>query len=260
MSRSKNDLSFLTLPQYETELMGELTIHGGNGVVASDWHLPIVSEASIRHLITTAKRMKATDWLAIPGDWFNFDALSDYMPKQDDHDLSTEILISRKLMRILLRTFDRIIVALGNHDVRIMRALGFKMKFEQSMALCFGELPFEFGDRLEFTGRDYILNDTSEGLWRFCHTNQYSKNQLIVPSQIADINQQHVAAGHRHHHSIGLSPSGLWVVELGGLFDHNRTAYLKRWSSSHPHWQNGYMVLRDGVPYLPMLQESRFAG
>jgi hypothetical protein len=253
MSR-KTDLSFLTLPRYETQsLMREVVIRGGSGVASSDWHLPLTSESAVLHLINEAKRRKATDWLAIAGDWFNFDALSDYLPKQRDHELYDEIIMSRRLMRILLSLFDVVYVGVGNHDVRLVKALGHRMRFEHSMELCFGSLPEQMLNRLVFTGRDYLLHTSPEGDWRFCHTNQYAATQLTRPAKIADTFQQHVLTGHAHHHALGRSPSGLWIGEMGGMFDVEKTVYIKRWTTTHPRMAQGYFVLRDGVPSAPML-------
>lgn len=247
------DLSFLTLPQYETELMGELRVPSGRGAVASDWHLPIVRESTVRTLIESARKNKATDFLAIPGDWFNMDVLSDHMPKQSDHDLIDEIIMSRKLMRVLLDIFDQVFVSMGNHDVRLMRSLGYKMRFEHSMMLCFGELPDRLRKNVKFTGRDYLLHDSPEGEWRFCHTNQYSRQQLSVPAALADKYRQHVLGAHRHHHAAGYSPSGYMIGELGCLADTERTTYLSRWSNSFPVWQQGFFLLLNGQPVAPLL-------
>lgn len=259
MSQSKKsgqplDLSFLTLPQYETELMGELWTPGGSGVASSDWHLPIVKEEIVRRLISDAKKHKATDWLIVAGDWFNFDVLSDYLPKQVDHTLMDEIKVSQRLMRILLGVFGVVLVGLGNHDVRLVRSLGYKMRFEHSMEICFGTLPESMRERILFTGRDYILHDSPEGVYRSCHTNNYSPNQLTIPSQIADIHQTHVLAAHRHHHALGFSKAGYRIGEMGGLMDGDRTAYLKRWTGSFPKWQNGYFIIdKNGDLRAPML-------
>jgi len=249
------DLSFLTLDRYEADLMKEITINGGRGVIASDWHIPIVSEEWVRHLIHHARKNKATDWLLVPGDWFNFDVLSQYDPKQSDHTLVDELAISSRLMRILLGIFDEVIVCLGNHDVRFQRALGFKIRFEQSMRMCFGTLPESMLAKMRFTNLDYALVETPEGTWRGCHTNQYSKTQLVVPASIADMECQHVAAAHRHHCAFGYSPSGRWAVELGGMMNADKTMYLKRWSSNHPKWRNGYLILLDGIPLMPCFQK-----
>ena len=249
------DLSFLTLPRYETQdLMREVVLPGGDGVCSSDWHLPIVSEATVLSLIQNARKRKATDWLVIAGDFFNFDALSDYMPKQGgDHGLMDEIQMSRKLMRILLGVFDEVYVSLGNHDDRILRKLGFTMRFEQSMSLCIGNLPDKMADKLKFSNRDYVIIKSDEGPWRVCHTRQYAMRQLHIPSDIADIYQMNVLAGHRHHHALGYSKGGFRIGELGWLGDEEKTCYIKRWTSTHPRMQQGYVILKDGRPIAPLL-------
>lgn len=249
-----DDLAFLDYPLRDPRVMDSVCIVGGSGTVASDWHLPLTSKFHVMHLIEQARKNKATDWLAIPGDWWNFDAISDYYPKQSDHTLMGEIQSGRKLMKLLFSVFDRIVVALGNHDERYMKKLGFSILFEQSMELCFGDMPEGLRSRLEFTGLDSIIIATEDGPVLTCHTRQYSKNQLVVPAQIADIERCHVIAGHRHHHAVGFSPSGYRVGESGGLFDSERTYYIRRYKSSHPKFQPGYFIIRQNGEWLaPML-------
>jgi hypothetical protein len=156
-------------------------------------------------------------------------------------------------MRILLGTFDDVYVALGNHDLRAVKAMGFKIRFEHAMEMLLGNLPDSMMDRLHFTGRDYLIHPSPEGEWRFCHTRQYAVSALSVPMRIADINQQHVIAAHRHHHALGRSPSGLWAGEAGMLMDDSKVSYIQRWTTTHPKMAKGFFIIKNGVPAAPLL-------
>ena len=224
----------------------------GDWMITSDWHMPIVDYGLVDRMISDAKRLGIKK-LIVAGDWFNFDALSDYFPKQQDAGFPVELQDSNRLMDYLLNWFDEIVLTLANHDIRITKQLGYKLRFDHSMRVCFYDIDPKRMNKITITNRDYVLVDTPKGVWRICHTNNYSKTQLAYPSKLAEKYRQHVAAGHRHHHAIGFSVSGYNVLELGGLFDASRTEYLSRWSNDFPIWQQGYSALIGGKVYCPML-------
>ena len=239
-----------------TPLMDEIRIRG-NGLVSSDWHIPLTSHELIAQAIESAIAHGCTDYCAIVGDYFNFDALSSYYPKQDNAGLETELVHGGQLIELLLQVFDYVYVTKGNHDVRMLNALGFKLKFERSIRMCLPSISDEQMERIIVTGLDYIVVDSDrEKPWHCCHTNAYAKSMLTIPNEIALIHDVNVAAGHRHHHAIGRARNGNYVVELGGLFDEAKTQYLRQWTNTFPKWAPGWMLLYDGLPYLPFLAPS----
>ena len=240
-------------PLTEFSIMQELVI-SGNGVVASDLHIPVIDLNVMVQIVEEAVKHNATDYLAVVGDLFNFDSLSDYMPKQSDAGLPGELEFAQELLVKLLEVFDVIYITKGNHDIRLARSLGYKLAFEHTIKMCFPDITPEQRDRIIVTGNDYLIIDSSNGKWHCAHTNAYSKIPLAVPRELCDVLQMHVAGAHRHHHAIGKSKSGNhYAVELGGAFDRSRTTYLRNWTTTFPVWVPGFMILTDGVPYLPML-------
>lgn len=229
----------------------EITVDGkSRGLVLSDLHIPLTDWQFIDYMCEEAKRIKATDWLILAGDTLNQDSTSRYDDKQEDAGLEEERQQGKRGMAKLRRVFDRIIKSRGNHDERFVHTLGNKMSFAASVKM------FLSDDALEVTGRDYILIDSPEGLWRACHTKTYSRLPLSVPAKIADSLRCHVIGGHRHHHAIGKSNSGYWAIENGCGQDYARTEYLHRWTTDHPKWSLGGTFLIDGVPYCPMLSRT----
>lgn len=241
------------------ELMGLIRVKG-NGLCLSDIHLPITNFKVVADAVRDAQRHGCTDFVIIAGDLFNYDALSDYFPKQSDHELVDEIESGRDLLRLLLRVFKIVIVTKGNHDIRLQKSLGYRMRFEHSIRMFLPDLTEEEDARLLITGRDYAIVDTPQGEWRVCHTRQYSETPLAIPIKIADVHQQHVMGAHRHHYAVGYSRSGKMVVEMGGAFDRERTEYLEQWSTTHPLWRTGWTLLKDGMPHLPVLSPCPTCG
>ena len=247
-----DSFDFLLLPKYETDIMSEVRVKGGDGLLSSDWHVPLTDPRIVVASVREARRRKATDWLVGAGDIFNFDVLSDYLPKQSDHSLNDEIRIARKMLKMLLGVFDHVYITMGNHDIRLQKRLGYTLKFEDSMELVFAGLGSAL-DRVTFTGRDYVIVESDEGPYRVAHTRDYRKGQLSVASEVADIHRCHTFVGHAHHHAIGHSKSGYRIGDLGGWFNSDKTSYLKRWTSTHPRWQPGDFILKNGVPYSRVL-------
>lgn len=62
---------------------------------------------------------------------------------------------------------------------------------------------------------------------------------------------QHVIGWHQHHHAIGLSR---WkqhiIIDGGGLFDSDSMAYTKIEDNKKPNMANGFVMLKNGYPYL----------
>jgi len=229
----------------------EIIIDGASrGLVLHDVHIPLTNWAHMEYLCEEAKCIKATDWLALPGDFLNQDATSRHQDRQEDAGLEEERAQARRGMKKLRKVFDRIVYSLGNHDIRLVYQLEGKMSFAESIKMFLGD------DEVEVTGRDYVLIETPEGLYRACHTKSYSRNPLAVPAKLADRHRCHIISGHTHHHAIGKSPSGYWAISNGTAQDYNRTEYLHRWTTDFPVWGLGGTFLIDGVPYCPMLSRT----
>ncbi len=240
-------------PFLDQDVFRDITIHGGNGLVVSDVHLPLTDYSIANAGVDLAVKLGATDWCVLAGDTWNMDYLQFYGEQQKDASAAFEIPSANQLVRDLLEIFKRVIVLRGNHDDRFIRQLGHKMNFVQSLRILLHELSDEELSRVEFTARDRCIIETDLDPYLVCHTRQYSAAQLSIPAKIADIERINVIAGHRHHHAMGWSPSGYRVIESGGWFDTGRTQYLKSFTTTHPVWQNGDTILINGQPVCRLL-------
>ena len=247
-------LSILNMEtQYPIAPMAEELVLTGNGVVSSDWHLPLTDYKLAARLVQTAIDHGLTDWLLIVGDYFNLDAMSRFDEKQESAGLSVELAAAGQLLELLLEVFGTIYITKGNHDWRFLGKLGFKLKFEKSIKMLLPDIPDEKMERIIVTTYDYVRIETPSGPWHCAHTSQYSKIPMSVPRELCDIYGMHVAGAHRHHHGITTSKGGYMAVELGGLFDPDKAHYLKQYTNTFPKWTPGWMLLYEGMPYLPML-------
>lgn len=214
----------------------------GRIALTADWHIPLYDANYANRFIKEA-RDREYKTLVIAGDFFNFDALSAYEPKQQDAGLEKELLEAKAVMRILLETFEKVYYLWGNHDARLHRALGYAMQFRTAMETVFGSLGGDALDRLTFTNLDHLWVTTPAGEWYICHPANYTRTPLATARQLASKFNAHVVTAHSHHCAVGYGPDGMKVVaEIGGLFDRHKTGYLQR-STTFPTWAQGYAFL-----------------
>lgn len=231
----------------------ELRLEGDFGVMA-DLHLPITRPVVLERWLDDCDTRGITRAI-LPGDLFNEDKWSRHDNKQSGAGPDAEREWAIWAFGLMLDVFDDITISLGNHDENLHRKLDYTVPFDRCMRMLLGEMPGVDLERIQITGRDYVMVDTDEGEWRICHTRSYSRQPLAYPGRLAMRHGCHVAAGHRHHHAQGYAANGKRIVELGGAFDEDRMAYANRWSNDFPRMQNGYMLLQGGRATCPMLAD-----
>lgn len=211
--------------------------------ITADWHIPLYDPNYANEFILDARERNIRK-LIVAGDFFNFDALSAYEPKQDGAGLQNELDEAEMVMRTLLESFDDIYYLWGNHDARLHRALGFTIQFREAMKLVFGSLGVEALKKLHFTNLDHLWIGSQ---WYICHPGNYTRVPLSTARTLATKYNASVITAHSHHCAVGYGIDGHKVVaEIGGLFDRHRTAYLQR-STTFPTWAQGYAFLENNV-------------
>jgi hypothetical protein len=275
LERSKYEDHLLPVEQtperFEFNLDQPIVLRDADAIITADWHIPIFDPNRVNQLVLEA-RAHAIKTLVIAGDYFNFDALSAYDPKQSEAGLERELDEGISVMRVLNATFDRIIYIWGNHDARLHRALGYKTRFDYAMKQVFGSLGLDLLSKMEFSSLDHLWmvygepdfeaeGDDGEPLqlweryrpqnrWYICHPQSYSRIPLSTARQLCAKQGANVITAHSHHCAIGFGPSGdLIAAEAGGLFDRKKTAYLSR-STTFPNWQPGYGYMLGGRFHL----------
>lgn len=232
--------------RYSFDLDTPIVIEG-NAMITADWHIPLYDPELVNHMLKKAMELGITT-LVIAGDYFNFDSLSQYDPKQDGADLEREWYEAIAVMRVVLETFDRIIFVWGNHDSRMHKALGFKMRFAEAMKMTFGILGDDALGKIEFTNLDHCIVESNGERFYICHPATYSSTPLGGTRKIANKQNMHVITAHSHHCAVGLAEDGEKIlIEAGGFHDRTKTAYLQR-STGFPFWAQGYCWIIDGIP------------
>lgn len=220
----------------------------GDVMITADWHIPVYNEDLVNEMITTAAH-EGIENLVIAGDYFNFDSLSRFDTK-DVTKLEVEWREGTSVMREVLKTFNTVYFVRGNHDFRLVRALGFSIPFDEAMRLVFAGLGDDI-DRMVFTGLDHMwvvpTSDADRNDWFYvCHPEAYSKIPLSTPRALIPKFNSHVVAAHAHHCAVGYGMDGYHVAcEAGGLYDQTKITYLTR-TTTYPTWAPGYAWIKDG--------------
>jgi len=218
--------------------------------ITADWHVPMLDVGYANQFLADCRDRDVRD-LVIGGDFFNFDSLSQYQPKQHGDNLQRELEAGWEVMKALASQFDRIYYIWGNHDARLHKSLGYNLQFREAMRVVFGSLGEDMLGKITFSNLDHIwVNQSTGGSWYICHPANYTRVALSTARTLAAKYNANVITAHAHHCALGYASDGKKVVcEVGGLFDVSKTAYLQR-STTFPTWTQGYVILEAGKPIV----------
>lgn len=238
MEREEDDL-------FAHEIGTPLTVEG-DLLIAGDIHCNTVNKGFMRRPLEIAKQyLKKPRRFIIAGDLLNADAFSGYEPTYPTPSFGKEIKAARAFFDLYLSVFDEIYVFPGNHDLRPVKRSHAAIDFHMVMKIISHE------KRIKVSHIGHMLVNTHMGTYRVTHGSEYSVNQLVVAEQLAHKNRQHIISWHEHHTAVGLDRFKNWIlVNGGGLFDSDGMAYTKIEDNKKPNMANGFVMLRNGYPYL----------
>lgn len=217
----------------------------GDWMLAGDWHIPFTDLAFVSLLLQVAIKQKIKK-LILAGDIVNFDAFSNYADLVALPTWAQERDMARAIFHRLIEWFDEIVMLMGNHERRGQKwSLG---AFDEKDVLA---LIVSNPERITSTPFGYCVITSPTGEWRVTHPKNYGINQLIVADQLAMKHQQHLISFHEHHLSLGWDRYGRYCIVNGGsLVDLNKLAYVALDDSKSAVMKNGFVMLRNGTPYL----------
>lgn len=235
---------------WDFELDTPIRITDDRVAVTADWHIPLLDIPYANSFISRCKEREIRT-LVIGGDFFNFDSLSQYHPKQHGDSLARELKAGWQVMEALGETFDNIYYIWGNHDARLHKTLGYTLQFKEAMRVVFGSLGDDLLSKITFSNLDHLWIEQSTGSkWYICHPANYTRVALSTARVLAAKYSANIITAHAHHCALGFAADGTKIVcEVGGLFDVSKTAYLQR-TTTFPTWTQGYVILEAGKPII----------
>ncbi len=217
----------------------------GNCIVTGDYQLP-TTDWKLAELVLDVAKATGVKTLLIVGDWVNCDVLSSYDQIIPPIPLSVEIQASVRLARRYASWFDTMILALGNHEHRMVRL----MKGDIGNS-ALGRLLGATDGKLRITPYSHIEIHSGGQVWRATHQAAYSKIKGRVGDTLAQKFQCHVITHHQHHVAKMMDSFGRYVViDNGGIFDADKMAYVRLRDTTLPEPTKGFTVILNGTGHL----------
>lgn len=203
----------------------------GDWVVSSDYHVPYTDLELVRLMIATAKRFKVRN-LLVAGDFLDQTAFSTFFV-QEDSDFKEELLGAREIFELLTGWFTNIKFLLGNHDIRLLKVLQFKLKAADFFKM--------INDKLQLSQYPYCKINNK---WHITHPKNYSKIATRVAYWLNHREQCHVGVAHGHAMGVTYSPSGKEILfDTGGMFSQERVEYKNLVDTTHGNWISGFSII-----------------
>jgi len=231
----------------------------GDWMIVGDIHIPFTDyEFSSRVGLVAKKWLPSPRRLLIGGDFFSMDNFSSYIQLAKTPTWQEEKACAKALLDEWLHTFAEIRMILGNHDRRLQKWTMGALNEDDLLALIVSN-----PERVQMSGFGYCTIDTCAGAWRVTHPRNYSINQLAVAEQLALKHDENIISFHEHHLGMGWDRYGRHVIVNGGcLVDPDKLAYVKLEDSKSDAMMRGFLMLRDGTPYIygdpPMTDWSKW--
>jgi len=216
----------------------------GDYIVTSDWHLPLIDADIAFKMILIAKKFNIKK-LAIVGDLIDFEIISRFDHKNRAAALTKDFQSAEKLLSILFEWFDRIDWSFGNHDERLSKLFNFQLEPSE-----FGRLiTDQVGKKLFISSHPFMILE-NKGKWRLTHPKNFSIITARVPTKLADKYRCSVLGAHGHHLGFCFDSSGRDIAaDLGCLTDYEKTYYVMYNDTTHPRWNKGFAMVRNGCYY-----------
>ena len=215
-----------------------LTIPMDDYIISCDYHAPYYSEAWVNRIFMIADRFKIRKHI-IAGDLYDFNFMSKF-PSEEKKDLDKEIEDSGQIYKIL-DYFDKTYLIQGNHERRIGNMTEGRV-MSRHLFKAFGHEKYEakivysFYDRIQIEDKYMIL-----------HPKSYSQISTAVSKRMAEKFNLHILNAHGHFCGLTYDRSGKYMcVDLGGCFDISKIEYCTMRTTSHPFWNNGFGMIRNG--------------
>lgn len=157
--------------------------------------------------------------------------------------LADELAEARKMFRSF-SNFDEILVALGNHDDRYLRALDMALKPKELLV----QLDRHHDERWKIAPYYYTVLETDLGDFRLEHPRSSGRTAAI---DLCAQFHTNIIMGHSHRWAVNRDLSGkYWAIQSGHCVDETRLAYVMQRSAKRDAHCLGSVIVRDGIPWV----------
>jgi hypothetical protein len=235
--------NFILEKSTEIRQFSTMNVPDGNYMLTCDYHAPFFSELWVNRLLGIARKFHIKKNIII-GDFFDFDFATPWLPGADQRKFKEEMSHVQPLINAMTY-FDKNYLVVGNHERRIGLLTAGRIRAEHMFGAIGGRI---WNDKMEVTALDKLeIGDK----WLAVHPKSYSMISTTIPRRLAEKYGRHIISTHGHFCGMAFDKSGkLLCVDLGGLFDATKVAYINEVTTIHPFWNNGFGMLRNGKFWL----------
>lgn len=218
----------------------------GDALVIGDIHAPYTDPVFWQLALQVGKKhLKKPRQCIIGGDWSNQDVFSRYEPTVRPPSWAEEREAMRAQVRDLLGVFDRVYWIMGNHDRRLIKAMGGELDDEDMLAMIVSNPKFQS------TNYGWCTVTSGGKKWRITHPAGYSQLPANYARELAAKHEANVISFHEHHLAQTWDKFGRFVVVNGGcLVDPAKLAYVMLDDNKAPAMQRGFVLLKNGTAHL----------
>jgi hypothetical protein len=209
--------------------------------ISCDYHAPYFSERAVNVLLFFAQKYRIKKHI-IAGDLFDMN-FAKHHPATDGEEGSTldsEANQTDPLIKAL-SWFDETFFLFGNHETRVARITDMRVQTHQIIR-SFGIEPAKKKFKISVYDKVYVGKT-----WLVVHPASYSQISGSVAVRLAEKFHRNVLSAHGHFASMRRDRSGLYeCYDLGGMFDTKKIAYINLHTTTHPAWNGGFGILKNG--------------
>jgi len=217
------------------------TIPMDDYMISCDDHSPFYSEIYENRLLAIADRFGIRKHIKI-GDMFDMDSIKRHpvLDGEKPLGLDGEVFHSDPVIKAC-DYFDENILITGNHERRIGIQTEARIQARHLFGL-FGKDIWEKKFKYSIYDKLFIGEE-----WMVVHPVSYSQISTSVAKRLAEKFKRNVINSHGHFVGMTYERSGTYLaIDLGGMFDARKIAYINLRTTTHPIWKNGFGMLRNG--------------
>ena len=225
-------------PEVRSFGIPHLLAKGRKVILTSDWHVPYHNQALVDEVLETALALEAI--VVVAGDIIDLPALSRFEPRDIDSSVGMELSALGDVLEPFSHYKVEVHIMRGNHELRFFKALKHQVDILDFLKMV------GVGSNIYGYEDETLVLHVGGKQWLVTHPQDYSKIPLTIPRKLASKYGMSIASAHGHHYAYGISEGEQDLLEMGGLFDSSKLAYLNRGgASTFPHQQSGFWILGD---------------
>jgi len=214
----------------------------GNALILADCHIPFHDARFCNRLITYALRTGISQ-VILAGDLIDWAAFGIY-GRLVEINARKEIAAAQQFFEAL-QEFERAYVILGNHEMRLIRQLNYKLGAEELTPM------FASHPGLVVTNYHWCTLRSGGEKWRISHPKNAHMNPCSVARRLTAKYNCHVAVGHDHVCGAMLTEDARhWAISTGVCLMPAKLDYISLVDNMRWRVAQGALIIRDGYPEL----------